>query len=123
MTVPGVGPLTALATTATVGHAHEFANGRQFAAWLGLVPRQWSTGGKPRLGHITKRGDSYLRTLLIMGARASLQMATKRDDKLSRWALALKERRGYHRAVVALAAKNARILWALMTRQTEFRAA
>ena len=123
MTVPGVGPLTALATTATVGHAHEFANGRQFAAWLGLVPRQWSTGGKPRLGHITKRGDSYLRTLLIMGARASLQMATKRDDKLSRWALALKERRGYHRAVVALAAKNARILWALMTKQAEYRAA
>jgi transposase len=123
MTVPGIGPLTALATTATVGHAHEFANRRQFAAWLGLVPRQWSTGGKPRLGHITKRGDSYLRTLLILGARAALQMAMKRDDKLSRWIVALKERRGYHRAVVALAAKNARILWALMTRQAEFRVA
>lgn len=123
MTVPGIGPLTALATTATVGHAHEFANGRQFAAWLGLVPRQWSTGGKARLGHITKHGDSYLRTLLIMGARAALQMAMKRDDKLSRWIVALKERRGYHRAVVALAAKNARILWAVMTRQAEYRIA
>jgi transposase len=123
MTVPGVGPLSALATVATVGHAHEFANGRQFAAWLGLVPRQWSTGGKPRLGRITKRGDAYLRTLLIMGARAALQMAAGRSDKLSRWALAVKERRGYHRAVVALAAKNARILWALLTRQVEYRAA
>lgn len=123
MTVPGVGPLTALATAATVGQAHEFENGRQFAAWLGLVPRQWSTGGKARLGHITKRGDAYLRTLLIMGARAALQMAAGRDDKLSRWAIAVKERRGYHRAVVALAAKNARILWALMARQGEYRAA
>ena len=123
MTVPGVGPLSALATVATVGHGHEFANGRQFAAWLGLVPRQWSTGGKPRLGRITKRGDAYLRTLLIMGARAALQMAAGRSDKLSRWALAVKERRGYHRAVVALAAKNARILWALLTRNTEHRAA
>lgn len=123
MTVPGVGPLSALATVATVGQAHEFKNGRQFAAWLGLVPRQWSTGGKARLGKITKRGDAYLRTLLIMGARAALQMAARRDDKLSRWAIALKERRGYHRAVVALAAKNARILWALMTRNSEYRVA
>jgi transposase len=123
MTVPGVGPLSALATVATVGHAHEFRDGRQFAAWLGLVPRQWSTGGKSRLGRITKRGDAYLRTLLIMGARAALQMAGGRSDKLSRWAIALKDRRGYHRAVVALAAKNARILWALLTRQCDFRTA
>jgi len=123
MTVPGVGPLGALATVATVGHAHEFRDGRQFAAWLGLVPRQWSTGGKSRLGRITKRGDAYLRTLLIMGARAALQMAAGRDDKVSRWAIALKERRGYHRAVVALAAKNARIIWVLLTRQSEYRVA
>lgn len=121
MTVPGVGPLGALATVATVGNAHDFRNGRQFAAWLGLVPRQWSTGGKSRLGHITKRGDPYLRTLLIMGARSALQMAAGRSDKLSRWAIALKERRGYHRAVVALAAKNARILWALMVREENYR--
>jgi transposase len=120
MTLPGVGPLTALATVASVGHAHEFANGRQFAAWLGLVPRQWSTGGKARLGRITKRGDAYLRTLLIMGARAALQMAAGRDDKLSRWALSVKERSGYHKAVVALAAKNARIVWAMLARGTTF---
>jgi len=120
MSLPGVGPLTALATVASVGHAHEFTNGRQFAAWLGLVPRQWSTGGKARLGRITKRGDAYLRTLLIMGARAALQMAVGREDKLSRWAIALKERRGYHKAVVALAAKNARIIWALLAHGTQF---
>ena len=123
MSIPGVGPVTALAAVATVGHAHEFANGRQFAAWLGLVPRQWSTGGRARLGRITKRGDAYLRTLLVMGARAALQMAARRHDKLSRWAMALKERCGYHKAVVALAAKNARIVWALLTRGTAFRSA
>ena len=121
MTVPGVGPLTALATVATVGNAHDFANGRQFAAWLGLVPRQWSTGGRTRLGRITKRGDPYLRTLLILGARAAIQAATRRNDKLSRWVLALKERRGYHKAVVALAAKNARIVWAVLAGGTTYR--
>jgi len=120
ITIPGVGPLTALATVATVGNGHEFANGRQFAAWLGLVPRQWSTGGKARLGHITKRGDPYLRTLLTLGARAALQSAARRSDKVSRWALALKERRGYHRAVVALAAKNARIVWAVLARESTY---
>jgi transposase len=123
MSIGGVGPITALATVASVGTAHEFANGRQFAAWLGLVPRQWSTGGKTRLGRITKRGDAYLRTLLIMGARAVLQMAARRNDKLSRWALAVKARRGYHKAVVAIAAKNARIIWALLAGGTTFRAA
>lgn len=123
MTIPGVGPLTALATVASVGNAHEFENGRQFAAWLGLVPRQWSTGGKTRLGHITKRGDAYLRTLLILGARAALQMAARRDDRLSRWAMTLKERVGYHKAVVALAAKNARIVWALLAGGTAFKPA
>ena len=121
MSVPGVGPLTASATVASVGAAHEFSSGRQFAAWLGLVPRQWSTGGKARLGRITKRGDAYLRTLLILGARAALQMAARRDDRLSRWARAIKARCGYHKAVVALAAKNARIVWAILTRHTEFK--
>ena len=111
----GVGPLSASAIIASVGNAHEFENGRQFAAWLGLVPRQYSTGGKTRLGHITRHGDSYLRTLLIMGARAVLQAASRRQDRLSRWALAVRERRGYHRACVAIAAKNARIIWALLS--------
>ena len=78
----GVGPLTASAIIASVGSAHEFDNGRQFAAWLGLVPRQYSTGGKTRLGHITRRGDPYLRTLLVLGARAVLQAASRREDRL-----------------------------------------
>src|SRR5450631_178704 len=122
-TIAGVGPTTAAAMVATVGDANDFRNGRQFAAWLGLVPRQWSTGGKTRLGKITKRGDAYLRTLLILGARAALQMTTRRNDKLSRWALQIKARRGYRKAVVALAAKNARIIWALLARGTTFNAA
>jgi transposase len=113
----GIGPITASAIVATVGTAREFRNGRQFAAWLGLVPRQYSTGGKVRLGHITKRGDPYLRTLLVMGARSVLQRAARESDPLSRWALALKQRRGYHRACVAVAAKNARVVWALLAQE------
>lgn len=115
----GVGPITASALIASVGNAHEFKNGRQFSAWLGLVPRQYSTGGKVRLGHITRRGDGYLRTLLIMGARSVLQRAARAHDPLSRWALALKERRGYHRTCVAIAAKNARVLWAMLAQQRQ----
>jgi transposase len=107
--VPGIGPLTASAITATIATGHEFANGRQFAAWLGLVPRQYSTGGKPKLGRITKRGDAYLRTLLMLGARAVLQSAAQKTDRLSRWATALRARRGYHRTIIAVAAKNARM--------------
>jgi transposase len=118
--VPGVGPLTASAITASIATGHEFASGRQFAAWLGLVPRQYSTGGKAKLGRITKRGDAYLRTLLMLGARAVLQAATQKTDRLSRWAMALRARRGYHRAIIAVAAKNARIIWALLARNQEF---
>jgi transposase len=116
----GVGPLTASAITASIASGHEFANGRQFAAWLGLVPRQYSTGGKMRLGRITKRGDAYLRTLLMLGARAVLQNAARRIDRLSRWAVALRARRGYHRAIIAVAAKNARIIWALLAKNRQF---
>ena len=112
----GIGPLTASALVATVGNGHDFKNGRQFAAWLGLVPRQYSTGGKTRLGHITKRGDPYLRTLFVMGARAVLQRAARLKDPFSRWALAVQTRRGYHRACVAVAAKNARVAWALLAK-------
>ena len=112
----GIGPITASAFVATVGDAKEFSNGRQFAAWLGLVPRQYSTGGKTRLGRITRRGDGYLRMLLVMGARSVLQRAARERDPLSCWALAVRERRGYHRACVAVAAKNARVLWALLAR-------
>lgn len=120
MTMPGIGPLTASAITASVASGHEFSNGRQFAAWLGLVPRQHSTGGNTRLGRITKRGDAYLRTLLMLGARAVLQTAAQKSDRLSRWAVALRERRGYHRTIIAIAAKNARIIWALLAKQSTF---
>jgi len=113
----GIGPITASALVATVGNGRDFKNGRQFAAWLGLVPRQYSTGGRTRLGHITKRGDPYLRTLLVMGARAVLQRAVSLTDPLSRWALAVRERRGYHRACIAIAAKNARVAWALLAKE------
>lgn len=119
----GVGPIGASAIVASVAEGHEFKNGRQFAAWLGLTPRQNSTGGKTRLGHITAHGDPYLRTLLIMGARAMLQTALRRSDRLARWALALRERRGYHRACVAIAAKHARIIWALLAKQEELKLA
>lgn len=112
----GVGPITASAIAASVGDLREFKNGRQFSAWLGLVPRQFSTGGKQRLGRITGRGDPYLRTLLVMGARSVLQRAVGKDDPLSRWALAVRARRGYHRACVAVAAKNARVIWAMLSR-------
>jgi transposase len=112
--VPGVGPVTATALVATVGDARAFRNGRQLAAWLGLVPRQHSSGGTRRLGRITKRGDVYIRTLLIHGARAVMRQLAPRTDATSRWVTALKARRGFNTAVVALAAKQARILWALL---------
>jgi transposase len=119
--VCGVGPITASAIVASVGDAKLFKNGRQFAAWLGLVPRQYSTGGKAILGRITKRGDVYLRTLLIHGARAALITFARRTDRLSRWAAALTERRGFKRACVAMAAKNARLIWALLAKGEDFR--
>lgn len=85
--------------------------GRQLAAWLGLAPSQYSSGGKSKLGRITKAGDLYLRTLLVQGARSVLIGAEKRTDSFSRWVCSLVERRGYWRAVVAIAAKNARLCW------------
>jgi len=111
---PGIGPVTATALVATGGTAHAFKNGRQFAAWLGLVPRQHSSGGTRRLGRITQRGDVYLRTLLIHGARAVMRQLARRTDATSRWVTALQARRGFNKAVVALAAKHARIVWALL---------
>ena len=105
---------------ASVGDPRQFRNGRQFAAWLGLTPRQYTTGGKIRLGRITKRGDVYLRTLLIHGTRAVLAKVKDKPDRLSAWARSLIERRGYKRAAVALAGKNARILWAMMMRGTTY---
>jgi transposase len=123
MKIRGIGATTALAIVATVGNGREFRNGRQFAAWIGLVPNQHSTGGKTRLGHISKRGDAYLRGLLVQGARSVLHSAEGRGDRISRWVLPLQERRGYYRTLVAIANKNARVAWALLANNTELRAA
>jgi transposase len=121
MQLRGVGETTATAAVALIGNAHEFKNGRQLAAWLGLTPGQYSSGGKTRLGRITKAGDAYLRSLLVLGARAVLAMAKRKDDAISRWAAALQTRRGYWKAVVAIAAKNARMLWAALQRGEAFK--
>jgi len=118
-TIPGVGPLTASAIVATIGDAKEFKSGRQLAAWMGLVPRQHSSGGKQTLLGISKRGDTYLRTLLIHGARSVIRRAESADP--DGWLRKLIARRNKNVALVAVANKNARILWALLTKDTEFR--
>ena len=121
MQLPGIGPTTASALVASLGGAHEFDNGRQVAAWIGLTPGQYSSGGKARLGRITKAGDAYLRSLLVMGARAILSGLGDKQDRFSRWARNLVERRGYWKAVVAIAAKNARLAWASLRYGEDFR--
>lgn len=121
MRLGGVGETTATALLAMIGNGHDFRCGRQFAAWLGLVPGQYSSGGKARLGRITKAGDAYLRSLLVMGARAVLNAAKRKTDSVSRWACALAERRGYWKAVVAIAAKNARMAWAVLAKGEGFK--
>jgi transposase len=108
MQMTGVAHVTATALVASISNGHDFRNGRQLAAWLGLVPGQYGSGGKTRLGRITKAGDRYLRTLLILGARAMLANAARKNDRISRWALALQARAGYGKTLVAIAAKNAR---------------
>jgi len=118
--IPGIGPITASAITATVGNAREFKNGRQLAAWMGLVPRQNSSGGKQNLLGISKRGDTYLRTLLIHGARSVIQYAEKKADESS-WLRKLMARRNKNVAAVALANKNARTIWALLAHDRTFR--
>jgi transposase len=120
--IPGIGPLTATALIAAVPDATHFKNGRQLAAWLGLVPREHSTGGKPRLLGISKRGDLYLRKLLVHGARATLRWVALKDDPRSQWVKALVARRGKNRAAVALANKNARIIWALLAHNQGYHA-
>jgi transposase len=120
MQLCGVGETTASAVVATIGIGHEFSCGRQFAAWLGLTPGQHSSGGKARLGRITKAGDAYLRSLLVLGARSLLNAAKRKTDPVSRWAIALAERCGYWKAIVAIAAKNARMAWAILRRGEAF---
>ena len=112
----GVGPITASALYAAGGDGKDFKNGRHFSAWLGLVPSQHSSGGKAVLLDISKRGNSYLRILLIHGARALLRHSVGKADRLSRWAQALLERRGHNRACVAVANKLARIAWVIMSK-------
>ena len=118
--IPGLGPITASAIVATVGDAREFKNGRQLAAWMGLVPKQHSSGGKQTLLGISKRGDTYLRTLMIHGARAVIRFAEKKAEPES-WMRKLMSRRNKNVAAVALANKNARIVWALLAHDRTFR--
>jgi len=118
--VPGIGPITASALVASIGQARHFANGRQLAAWLGLVPKQHSSGGKVNLQGISKRGDTYLRTLLIHGARAVIR-AMQNKPAAQSWLAQLLTRRHKNVAAVALANKNARIVWALLAHEREFR--
>ena len=120
--IPGVGVMIATALIAAIGRAESFARGRDLAAWLGLVPRQSTTGGKPRLLGISKRGNKYLRKLLIHGARAALPHLAERDTPLGRWAKGLLGRAHQNVAVVALANKLARIAWAVLRRGERFAA-
>ncbi len=122
MAIPGIGVLTATALASAVGNASVFRNGREMAAWLGLVPKQRSTGGRSVLLGISKRGDSYLRMLLIHGARSALHHAPKQPTRRSCWAADLAERRGKQISAVALANKNARTAWALLARGESFNA-
>ena len=115
--INGIGPITASAIVATVGNGRDFKNGRQFGAWLGLTPRQYSTGGKTTLGRITKNGNVYLRTLLIHGARSVRRLVHKRVDAKSQWALNLRERKTWNQVAVALANKHARIVWAILAKE------
>ena len=121
-TIPGVGPITATAMSASLGDGKAFKSGRQVSAWLGIVPRQDSSGGKPKLLGISKRGDTYLRTLLIHGARSVVKAAAKKNDPQSLWINELVKRRNANIATVAVANKNARMIWALLTRDETYKA-
>lgn len=118
--IPGIGPITASALIASIGDAKNFDDGRQLAAWLGLVPRQHSSGGKQTLLGISKRGDTYLRTLLIHGARAVIRVAERKANHAGSWLAGVMERRNPNVAAVALANKNARIVWALLAQDREY---
>jgi transposase len=119
-TIPGVGVITATALVATIGDASQFHSGRQLAAWLGLVPKQHSSAGKDRLGRISKRGDGYLRKLLVHGARTVLLWSRRKKEERSRWQEALLARRPTNVVLVAMANKTARIVWALLSRREVF---
>ena len=116
----GIGPIGASASAVTMGDFRQFKNGAQFGAWMGLVPRQHSSGGKNNFGGITKHGDTYLRSLLIQGAKSAVMSAHKRRDSILVWVTALKEPLRWQKAAVALANKNAPIFWAVMTKGDVF---
>jgi len=120
--IPGIGPLTASALVASIGDARNFKNGRELAAWLGLVPRQHSSGGKVLLQGISKRGDAYLRTLMIHGARSVTRVAEKKSTPTDRWTTGVLARRHKNIAAVARANKNARVVWALLAHDREYNA-
>ena len=120
--IPGIGPLTASALSASIGDAKSFNNGRELAAWLGLVPRQHSSGGKPMLLGISKRGDAYLRTLMIHGARSAVRVAQRKSTPTDRWSTEMIDRRHMNIAAVARANKNARIVWALLAHGRDYNA-
>lgn len=120
--IPGIGPITASALVASIGNARNFENGRQLAAWLGLVPRQNSSGGKQTLLGISKRGDTYMRTLLIHGARAVIRVAERKAAHAGSWLAGVMGRRNKNVAAVALANKNARIVWALLAQDRDYKA-
>lgn len=122
MTIPGVGPITASAIVASVGDPGRFRNGRHFAAWIGLVPKQNGTGGKMRLGRISKMGDRYLRKLLVLGATSSLRRAKYAETPLAAWTGRLLERKPARLVTVAVANKTARIVWAVMAHGQSYRA-
>ena len=121
-TIPGVGVITATALVATIGDASQFHSGRQLAAWLGLVPKQYSSGGKERLGRISKRGDGYLRKLLVHGARTVLLWSRRKKESRSPWQVALLSRRPTNVVLVAMANKTARVVWAMLNRGETYRA-
>ena len=118
LTIPGFGPIVASAFRSTIGDGRAYVRGRHVAASLGLVPRQHSSGGKNVLLGLSKRGDRYLRTQLVHGARTVVLRAANRDDPLSRWINRIREKRGWNKAVVALANKMARIGWAILRHNT-----
>lgn len=123
MALEGVGPISASALVSAIGDARQFKSGRDLAAWLGLVPCQHSSGGKERLGAISKRGDTYLRTLLIHGARAVISSCEKKEDRKSQWIKGIMARRNKNIATVALANKNARVIWTVLSRGENYQSA
>jgi transposase len=122
-TIKGVGPKTTTAIVAAIGDGAEFKNGRHLAAWIGLVPRQFSSGDRTTLMGISKRGSQHLRSLLVHGARAVVRTAPSKTDLNNQWVNQLRQRRGFNRATVAVANKNARIIWAVLQTGEPYRAA